>query len=122
MAFNNNKEWFSHRDPIKAILADHLTKQTTAYWLEILEKNDIWCAPVWNYDALVKQQGYKLLEMELLVTTSSGVPIQTTRFPIRVDSHMLKSKVAAPAPGEHNKEIDEKLDLAHAHSPILKAV
>lgn len=121
MAFDNSKEWFSQRDPIKSILADHLTKQTTAHWLEILEKNDIWCAPVWNYDELIQQDGYKLLEMELVVTTSSGVPIKTTRCPIRVDGQMLKSKVAAPALGEHNNEIDEKFELADLQAAVLKA-
>jgi hypothetical protein len=30
-----------------------------------LEEADIWCAPVLNYDKLVKEEGYRVLNMEI---------------------------------------------------------
>ena len=44
--FSNASDWFDKRDEIKKVLATHLLKEAAGYWLAILEKADIWCAPV----------------------------------------------------------------------------
>jgi crotonobetainyl-CoA:carnitine CoA-transferase CaiB-like acyl-CoA transferase len=107
--FADSNDWFSKRDAIKVVLARHLATNTAANWLDILEKADIWCAPVMDYDKMVKQEGYRVLEMELKVTTSNGLKVTTTRCPFRVDGKLLQSTKGAPALGEHNDEIDQQL-------------
>lgn len=111
LQFANQDDWFTKRDEIKKMLADHLVLHTAGYWLEILEKADIWCAPVLDYDRLVKEEGYRVLNMEVTVETSNGLRIKTTRCPIRVDGKLLISKKGAPLLGEHNKEIERFFDL-----------
>lgn len=106
--YTNPDDWFNKRDEIKKILAGHLLGCTTEKWLGILEPADIWCAKVLDYDALVKEEGYKILEMELKVKTSNGLEITTTRCPIRVDGQLLLSDKGAPLLGEHNRQIDEE--------------
>lgn len=106
--YSNPEDWFNKRDEIKKILAGHLTGCTTESWLTILEPADIWCAKVLDYGALVKEEGYKVLDMELKVRTSNGLEITTTRCPIRVDGKLLLSGRGAPILGEHNKQIDEE--------------
>jgi len=110
-AFTDSRDWFSKRDTIKQLLADHLQTGTTAAWLTILEKADIWCAPVINYDELVKQEGYKLLEMEITVQASNGLAVRTTRCPIRVDGMRLTATQGAPMLGEHTDEIEHQYGL-----------
>lgn len=109
--FTESQDWFNKRDTIKAILADHLVHHTTAHWLEILEKADIWCAPVLNYDELLQQEGYKILDMEITVKTGNGISVITTRCPIRVDGEILFSGTGAPLLGEHNEQIEEQFGL-----------
>jgi CoA:oxalate CoA-transferase len=109
--FADSNDWFSKRDQIKKILADCLVKHITGYWLSILEKADIWCAPVMDYDALSKEDGYKLLNMEIVVKTSNGLSVTTTRCPLRVDGKLLISNKGAPVLGEDNEEIEEKFGL-----------
>ena len=109
--FNDSNDWFSKRDEIKKILADHLVKSSVAYWLSILEKADIWCAPVLDYDNLVKEEGYKTLNMEITVKTSNGLLVKTTRCPIRVDGKLLVSDKGAPQLGEHNDAIEKQFEL-----------
>jgi 3-hydroxyisobutyrate dehydrogenase len=46
------------------------------------------------------------------VTTSAGSELRTTRCPIRIDSSVLKSPLAAPRAGEHTAQIDEEFRLA----------
>jgi crotonobetainyl-CoA:carnitine CoA-transferase CaiB-like acyl-CoA transferase len=92
----------------------------TGHWLAILEEADIWCAPVLNYDKLVKEEGYRVLNMEITVKTSNGLSVKTTRCPIRVDGKLLVSDKGAPMLGEHNEEIDAQFGLAKELQPVIK--
>ncbi|MFD2918324.1 CaiB/BaiF CoA transferase family protein [Terrimonas rubra] len=116
-AFTDNTEWFSKRDEIKTILSAHLLTNTAAHWLAILEKADIWCAPVLNYDELMQEEGYKALNMETVVKTTNGLEITTTRCPIRIDGKIITSERGAPVLGEHNAEIDNQFGLVQ---PVTK--
>jgi len=118
--FSNASDWFDKRDEIKKVLAKHLLKEASGYWLAILEKADIWCAPVLNYDKLVKEEGYRVLNMEITVKTSNGLSIKTTRCPIRVDGKLLVNDKGAPQLGEHNEEIDAQFGLAKELQPFIK--
>lgn len=109
--FTDNSEWFTGRDEIKAILAKHLATRSTNCWLSILEPADIWCAKVMNYEELMQEEGYKILDMELNVKTSNGLNITTTRCPIRVDGKISSSSIGAPLLGEHNKQIEEQFSI-----------
>ena len=118
--FSNASDWFDKRDEIKTILAAHLLGQEAGQWLAILEKADIWCAPVLNYDKLMKEEGYHVLNMEITVKTSNGLSVKTTRCPIRVDGKLLVSEKGAPLLGEHNSEIDKQFGLAKELQPVKR--
>lgn len=109
--FNNPAEWFTKRDEIKAIIAQQLETATTNDWLSILEPQDIWCAKVLDYKELVKEESYKNIGMEIVVKTSSGLSITTTRCPIKIDGEILKSDKGAPQLGEDNEAIDKQFGL-----------
>ncbi len=109
-------DWFTKRDEIKSLLAAHLLTQSTEHWLGILEPADIWCARVLNYEELMQEEGYKVLEMEMVAKTSNGLSVTTTRCPLRVDGQILVSKTGAPALGEHNDEIERQFGLVAVNS------
>jgi CoA:oxalate CoA-transferase len=109
--FTDSGDWFTQRDQIKKILSGHLATDTTAQWLSILEPADVWCAPVMDYEALMQQEGYRVLEMEVVVKTSNGLSVTTTRCPLHVDGKKLVSYRGAPVLGEHNEEIEEQFGL-----------
>ena len=109
--FGDSNDWFTRRDQIKKILADCLILRTTDQWLSVLEAADIWCAPVMNYDTLTQQDGYKVLNMEIVVKTSNGLTVTTTRCPLRVDGALLTSQKGAPLLGEHNEIIERQFGL-----------
>jgi crotonobetainyl-CoA:carnitine CoA-transferase CaiB-like acyl-CoA transferase len=111
LPFTSKEEWFTKRNNIKKILANHLLTKSTAYWLSILQPADIWCAPVYDYETLRQQEGYKALEMEMTVKTSSGISITTTRCPIKVDGEHLTSATGAPFLGEHTEKINREFSL-----------
>ncbi len=118
--FNNPQDWFTKRDDIKKILATHLLNNNVDYWLGILEKAGVWCADVMNYDKLVNEEGYRVLEMEMNVKTANGLTVKTTRCPLRVDGKLLISPVGAPLLGENNDAIEAEFLLQQALQPITK--
>jgi len=111
--YNNPDNWFKERDTIKAILAEHLKKEPLRIWLDILEKADVWCAEVLDIEKLTHQQGYKELDMEMIVTTSGGEQLKTTRCPIRFNGKPLRASKGAPLLGEHTQSIIQEFELSH---------
>lgn len=114
--FTDPQDWFTRRDEIKSLLAAHLRTHHTDHWLGILEPADIWCARVLNYEELMQEEGYRVLNMEMVVKTSNGLSVTTTRCPLRIDGQMLVSAVGAPVLGEHNEEIERQFGLVKAVS------
>ena len=99
------EEAFDKRDEIKAILADHLSLETTETWLSKLEPADIWCADVLNWNALMEHDGFKVLNMIQEVEMVDGYRYKTTRCPIRIDGELLTSTKGSPKLGQDNERI-----------------
>lgn len=101
--------WFTERDTIKKVLADHLATDTTEKWLSILEPADIWCANIMDWDTLFAQDGFKVLDMIQKVKMGDGFEYETTRCPIKIDGEYLTSTLGSPALGEHTSAIVKEL-------------
>lgn len=108
--------WYRDRDRLKQLLQQHLGEQTTAHWLGILEPAGIWCADVLTWPQLVQHPGFQVLDMVQTLQMPEGPALQTTRCPIRIDAHTLRSSRPAPALGAHNAEILRELDASLAES------
>lgn len=109
LTYTDVEEWFTKRDEIKVILADHLKTKATKEWLAVLEPADFWCAEVMNWKSLFDTEAFKILDMIQSVNMSDGYAYETTRCPIEINNEYLKSEIGAPKLGEHNAVIDEEL-------------
>lgn len=103
--------WYTQRDEIKALLAEHLKTQSTQTWLEALEAADIWCAGVLDWDTLMQHEGFQILDMVQSVKRGTDTAYQTTTCPIRFDRQRLVSPVGSCGIGEHNRQIDRDYRL-----------
>ncbi len=110
LLYPNPSDWFDKRDEIKKILQDYLIAKPVKEWLAILEPADVWCAEVFDYNMLIKEEGYKVLEMEQEVSIGNEF-LKTTRCPIRVDRQLLKSAKGAPALGGNTEAIKKEFGL-----------
>jgi crotonobetainyl-CoA:carnitine CoA-transferase CaiB-like acyl-CoA transferase len=110
--YTDKETWFSQRDEIKQILVDHLITQSTQYWLDILEPQDIWCADVLDWDRLFAHEGFQTLEMVQEVARDEDVKLQTLRCPIRIDGERLFSSKGAPRIGQQTEKIAADFKLA----------
>ncbi|MGB3025659.1 CaiB/BaiF CoA transferase family protein [Paradevosia shaoguanensis] len=105
------KTWFSDRDAIKRIIAEHVATQSTDHWLSILEPADIWCARVLTWYELMENEGFKTLDMLQTVTREDNVSITTTRAPLRINGKRPKTHRAAPLIGEQSAKIRAEFGL-----------
>ncbi|WP_109830908.1 CaiB/BaiF CoA transferase family protein [Reichenbachiella versicolor] len=108
LRFESFESWYDERDEIKDILSGHLKTQHTQHWLDILEPADIWCADVMNWDRLLDQEAFKVLDMIQEVNMSDGYKYDTTRCPIRINDELLTSAIGTPKLGEHNDVIEKE--------------
>ncbi|WP_422080572.1 CaiB/BaiF CoA transferase family protein [Ulvibacterium sp.] len=111
MGYTEVASWFTQRDEIKTILANHLRTDTTEKWLSILEPADIWCAEVMDWDTLFEHDGFKALNMIQKVIMGDGFEYETTRCPIKIDGELLTSALGSPNLGEHTQSIVNELVL-----------
>ena len=100
---------FDQRDEIHQILAAHLKREITQFWLERLEAEDFWCSDVYTYAQLFKSAGYRHIGMEQTVHRPGGASIRTFRCPIRFDGERLYSSIASPRLGSSTEEIRKEL-------------
>jgi crotonobetainyl-CoA:carnitine CoA-transferase CaiB-like acyl-CoA transferase len=110
-AFRDPATWFTRRDEIQQIIADHLRSESTAHWLKILQCGGVWCSDVFDYAMLFAHEAWQALKMDQVVRRD-GVQVHTTRCPIRIDHELLVSTKAAPRVGQDNKSIREALENA----------
>lgn len=104
----SKEEAFSRRDEIKSVLATHLLKQKTDYWLGLLQDAGLWSMHVLNWEEMTNEAAYQSLGMEQTIKVGEKEMV-TTRCPIRINGERLVSGRPAPGVGEHNELIKEEL-------------
>ncbi len=103
--FSGVRERVIHREELFGLLADKFKMRSTEEWRQILEKEDILCAPVMDYDQLAQldhvmtpQKFPRLEHSELGLTPGVGMPAQLADMP-------PKPQRPSPLVGEHTREI-----------------
>lgn len=95
---------FTDRDRLQATIADRLVQQDTASWIAHLRAQDIWCAQVLDWPALLESSAFGRLDLLQSITTRDRA-MTTTRSPVRIDGHRPHRPVAAPLVGQHGDAI-----------------
>ena len=109
--YEKPEDAFEKRDEIKKLIGDYIVKETTQHWLDILQPADIWCAEVLEWDKMMENEGFKVLDMLQRIKRFDGLNIETLRCPIRFDDEIFKSEIAAPLIGQHTKQISKEFSL-----------
>ncbi len=109
--YDDPETWFTKRDEIKKLIADHLVTQTTARWLARLEAADYWCADVLSWSRLWETDAFQALDFVQEITRDDGPTMRTTRCPITIDGRHFKSPRGAPRVGQHTAAIEAEFGL-----------
>jgi crotonobetainyl-CoA:carnitine CoA-transferase CaiB-like acyl-CoA transferase len=106
--YADKHQWFASRDEIREILSKKIITKKADYWIDLLQKEGIWCGKVLNYEELESQPFVDELSLKQTVKNSDGKSLVTTRSPIQLDGDILISKKAAPKVGEDNENIHKQ--------------
>jgi crotonobetainyl-CoA:carnitine CoA-transferase CaiB-like acyl-CoA transferase len=109
--FTDKNDWFVKRDEIKKLIGNHISANTTQYWLDILQPADVWCSEVLEWEQMLEHEGFKVIDMLQRIKRSDGLDIETLRCPIRFDDDIFKSEIAAPTIGQHTTDITKEFNL-----------
>lgn len=102
------EEAFAKRDEIKQLLADFIITQNSQHWLGMLQKEGLWAMEVLDWEQMMQQEAYKVLQMEQVVGVGN-TKISTTRCPIRINGERLYADKPAPQLGADNDRIKKEL-------------
>lgn len=105
--FQDKSLWFSSRDTIRQLLGNQLISNTADNWIDLLNKQGIWCGKVLNYNELDNQKFVSDLQLKQTVHNTDNIALTTTRSPIQVDGQILINSKAAPKVGEDNIKIHQ---------------
>jgi crotonobetainyl-CoA:carnitine CoA-transferase CaiB-like acyl-CoA transferase len=108
----SQEQIFSKREEIKTILAAHLVKHTSSYWIEQLHECGLWAMEVLDWEQMINDEAYKVLQMEQPLHIGDK-EFMTTRCPIRINGERLYADKAAPKLGEHNQEVMEEFGISN---------
>ena len=61
--FDDLDKMVANRPDIYSHLAEHLVRDTSEHWIEVLLEHDVWCAPVLTLEELVQHPGQSLFEL-----------------------------------------------------------
>jgi CoA:oxalate CoA-transferase len=106
----SKEKTFAERDDIKALLADHLSQNTTAHWLSSLQRQGLWAMDVFDWEKMMNHEAYQVLKMEQVLRVGDK-EIITTRCPIRINGERLISNKPAPGLGEHNEKLSREFGI-----------
>ncbi len=111
-AYADPKSWFKKRDEIKAIIAKHLQKSSSDFWIERLEAADYWATKVLSWEELWQTEAFQALDFVQEVKRDESISLKTTRCPIRIDGGVYKSSLGAPRIGQHTSVIEKEFNLS----------
>jgi crotonobetainyl-CoA:carnitine CoA-transferase CaiB-like acyl-CoA transferase len=114
--FDSDLNRDKNRVEMENIIEEALSRKTTAEWLELMEKEDLWVAPVRSLAEVFRDP--QVLHNGMVVTVDSPVgPLKMPGIPYKLSKTPAKIRTAPPTLGQHTDEIlksigynDEEID------------
>ncbi|WNI34502.1 CoA transferase [Streptomyces sp. ITFR-6] len=99
------RDGFTRRDLISGLVEEHLRRGTTDHWLEKLAAAGIWCGPVYDYDALLRDPQVEHNQSFVSYDHPTEGRVTTPGFPFRLTATPQSVERPAPRNGEHTREV-----------------
>ncbi len=111
----------AQRDEITATVARRLPGRTTAEWLEICARHDLWAGPVYGYPELVADPQVEHNGSFVTYEHRTEGTVTTPGFPYVLSASPPSVRRGAPLVGEHTRELLEELGYTAERTAELVA-
>jgi len=111
-----------NRETLIALLETPFMTHTMMEWVDIFEKNNVPCGPIYSLDQVFEDKQVKQREMKISLPHDVGVDVPTVASPIRMSQTPVSLEKSAPILGHHTQAIlQDELGLTHEQIEGLKA-
>jgi crotonobetainyl-CoA:carnitine CoA-transferase CaiB-like acyl-CoA transferase len=104
-AYDSPELAYEKRDEIKPIIQERVKTNTSAHWVELLGKRDLWCARVQNFDDLMNDPQVNHNELIQTIDHPVAGPVRVIGIPVRFSETPGAIRLYPPVVGEHNDAI-----------------
>jgi crotonobetainyl-CoA:carnitine CoA-transferase CaiB-like acyl-CoA transferase len=94
----------NNRAEMDAVLEEATRRRTTAEWMALMEKADLWASPVHTFPQAFNDPQVRHNEMILTVDTPVG-PLKMPGFPYKLSRTPAQVRMPPPLLGQHTEEI-----------------
>ncbi len=112
LALDDETDAWTRRDEIFSKVRARLRERTTAEWLEIFLKADLWAGPVYGYAELVADPQVQHNGTFVEYDHPTEGRVKTPGFPIKFSKTPSVVRRGAPLAGEHSREVLAELGWA----------
>jgi crotonobetainyl-CoA:carnitine CoA-transferase CaiB-like acyl-CoA transferase len=103
--YDTNEKMLEGRDDVHRRLAQHFCTRTTAFWIDLLTKHDVWCAPVQRYADLERDPQISHRKLLWDVPYAEGdATYRTVGSPFSFSEGSVGVRRSAPRSGQHTEE------------------
>ncbi len=94
----------NNRKEMDAVIEEALSTKTTAEWMDLMEKADLWASPVNTFPHAFSDP--QVLHNEMVITIDSPIgPLKMPGFPYKFSRTPAQVRLPPPLLGEHTEEI-----------------
>jgi formyl-CoA transferase len=119
--FDTHAGRIRHWSDIHATLAPAFAARTRGEWLDVLNRADVPCAPIYRLDEAVCDAQVRHMDMVRHVEHPERGPVQVLGFPVELSDTPLEIASAPPTLGEHTDQILAEAGFSDEEIAALRA-
>jgi formyl-CoA transferase len=111
--YSENPMRVKHREQLVPLLEEMTRKKTKAEWIALLEKANVPCGPINNFQEVFENEQVKARDIQMNVPHPTAGSMKLVASPMRLSKTPVEVRMAPPTLGQHTDEIlREKLGLS----------
>ncbi|MGE0629184.1 MAG: CaiB/BaiF CoA transferase family protein [Hyphomicrobiaceae bacterium] len=98
--FSTNPQRIANRAELVRLLTDRLTRESSAYWIGLLESRAVPCGPINNLQQVFEDPQVRARELRRELTAGRSAPLPSVANPVRIEGEDTTAAKAPPLLGE----------------------
>jgi formyl-CoA transferase len=119
--YSENPMRIKHREQLVPLLEEMTKKKTKAEWIALLEKANVPCGPINNFQEVFENEQVKARDIQINVPHPTAGTMKLVASPMRLSKTPVEVRMAPPTLGQHTEEIlRERLGLNAQDIALLR--